>query len=260
MLLGHTYPSLDTLLLSNCELTGEDLGSVPLATVNRRLPKLKHFDISSNELWHQARSFFNNECKWEHLTSIDVTDDSMGLNPNMTEFILELIKHLSMGYLQSLQQFTFTNNARNPRKWEFLAKCEQLQTIQIMRFDPMSNSAIVSTLQEGMLLALRNLCICSFHKKVLLRECKRHRSTIHRVSSARYAIPGPGGGTPSQVWGGGTRSQVWGEVPHPRSEGVPIPGLGGYPIPGLVGYPIPGLGGTPSQVWLGGCTLCTPLT
>ena len=64
------------------------------------------------------------------------------------------------------------------------------------------------------------------HKKVLLRERKRH--TARRVASARYADPSRG-------------------VPHLRSGGYPVPCLGGLPIPGL-GVPHPKSGGAPSQV------------
>ena len=76
------------------------------------------------------------------------------------------------------------------------------------------------------------------HKKVLLRERKRH--TARRVASARYAgggggypVPGPRGGGPHAKSGGG------GVVPSPRS------GWGGG---------TKSEGGTPSQVWVGGGT------
>ena len=54
------------------------------------------------------------------------------------------------------------------------------------------------------------------HKKVLLRERKRH--TAHRVASARYAAPPP---TPTPDLGQGTPPppQTWDGVPPPPRNG-----------------------------------------
>ena len=77
----------------------------------------------------------------------------------------------------------------------------------------------------------------NIHKKVLLRERKRH--TARRVA----ALPGWWrGGYPVQVWMvGGTPSQVCG-VPWPGLDGggYPVPGVGGYPdlARGYPGYPL----------------------
>ena len=87
--------------------------------------------------------------------------------------------------------------------------------------------------------------ISQIHKKVLLRERKRH--TARRVASARYAVLS-NGGYPIQSWVGG--------VPHPvLAGGTPSsPGGWGYPIqswPG--GYPIQSWPGRyPIQSWPGG--------
>ena len=116
------------------------------------------------------------------------------------------------------------------------------------------------------------------HKKILLRERKRHtarrvasttsvvltqRGGVHHLRSrSRWGVPHPRsrrevphpwpGGTPSQVQTGGTPSQVWmGGLPHPWGypslAGVPhCPDLGwGTPPPSGPGQ------GTPVWTWLG---------
>ena len=73
--------------------------------------------------------------------------------------------------------------------------------------------------------------IMLIHKKVLLRERKRH--TARHLASARYAALSNDGGFPIQSWTGG----------------YSIPGLdeGAYPIQFWMGYPR----GTPVQTWDG---------
>ena len=157
ILLDHTYPSLDTLVLSNCELTEQDLKSLPLACVGGRLPKLKHLDISRNQLWRHANCFFSNDCKWDHLISIDVTDDQRAKSrEHVTGIIVKLSKHLSSCNLQSLHELTFTDNQET---WSIMAKCEQLQTLRVKTYSSKCMATIVSALHDDMLPTLRNVCL-----------------------------------------------------------------------------------------------------
>ena len=48
ILLCHRFQSLDTLILSDCGLNTDDLNSLARAKAKRRLPELKHLDISEN--------------------------------------------------------------------------------------------------------------------------------------------------------------------------------------------------------------------
>ena len=45
ILLCHSFPSLDTLILSDCAVNSDDLSSLAQATVKLRLPQLRHLDI-----------------------------------------------------------------------------------------------------------------------------------------------------------------------------------------------------------------------
>ena len=48
ILLLHSFPSLNSLALSDCGLNSQDLCSLAQGSVEGRLPKLKHLDISQN--------------------------------------------------------------------------------------------------------------------------------------------------------------------------------------------------------------------
>ena len=88
---------------------------------------------------------------------------------------------------------------------------------------------------------LDNVILCrkeTLHKKVLLRECKRH--TTHHIASARSAALSPDGG-----------------YPHPVSMGVPYPVPMGVPPSGPdrgVPHPVPMGRGVPTVLtWVPPC-------
>ena len=110
------------------------------------------------------------------------------------------------------------------------------------------------------------------HKKVLLRERKRH--TARHIESARYArgVPHPvmvvgypsshGGGVPHplmrisptiQTWPGGYPIQSWwGWVPHPVMMGVGTPSSHGKGVPQVPSrHPDLGWGTSHHQTWDG---------
>ena len=151
ILLDHTYPSLDTLVLSNCKLTEQDLESLPLASVGGRLPKLKHIDISDNKIC-RGESFFSHDCKWDHLISINISQCET--LDSVLSFKSDFLMKLSCG-LRSLQELTFSGNIIH----SFTEKCEQLHTVRIKAFDVRCMAVIVSALETGALPALRNVCV-----------------------------------------------------------------------------------------------------
>ena len=48
ILLCHSFPSLNSLILSDCGLNSQDLCSLAQASLEGRLPQLRHLDISDN--------------------------------------------------------------------------------------------------------------------------------------------------------------------------------------------------------------------
>ena len=147
VLLDHTYLSLDTLLLSNCNLIKQDLESLTLASVKGRLPELKHLDISYNK--KGVCCVFSNDCKWDNLISIDVSEDE----PHTVHG--KLNRCLCSGGLRSLQELTVSGSLL----FSITRKCEQLQTLRFKEFNAPHMTETVSTLQRGMLPVLRNVCV-----------------------------------------------------------------------------------------------------
>ena len=93
VLFTHSLPSLNTLILSSCDLNSGDLQSLAKAEVEGKLPKLKHLDISENKLFDiKASDLFTHSAQWNRLTTF-VTDDENVLNvePRFLTSLEELI-------------------------------------------------------------------------------------------------------------------------------------------------------------------------
>ena len=68
VILCHSLPSLNSLILSNCGLNSQDLCSMAQASVEGRVPELKHLDISENiKLPDQLEYLFSNAYTWQTL-------------------------------------------------------------------------------------------------------------------------------------------------------------------------------------------------
>ena len=71
ILLCHSFPSLSTLILSDCGLNSCDLSSLTHANNRGRLPKLKHLDVSQNkDLEADYESFFSFTAKSDKLSHL----------------------------------------------------------------------------------------------------------------------------------------------------------------------------------------------
>ena len=78
ILLCHSFPSLNTLLLNDCGLSSQDLRSLAKANVKGRLPAIRHLDISQNILFqNDLDRFFELNSKWENLLSLNVQGTSL---------------------------------------------------------------------------------------------------------------------------------------------------------------------------------------
>ena len=73
-LISHDFPSLNTLILNDCELSSSDMHSLALAKVEGRLPELKHLDVSDNvgEKRDFLKSLFYYPQSWKKLLSLDI--------------------------------------------------------------------------------------------------------------------------------------------------------------------------------------------
>ena len=68
ILLCHSFPVLETLILIDCWLNSDDLRGLAQANKKGRLRKLKHLDISQNQnIKIERESFFCCDTKWEEM-------------------------------------------------------------------------------------------------------------------------------------------------------------------------------------------------
>ena len=101
-LLCHSPPSLNSLILSDCELNAQDLCSLAQASVVGKLPQLKHLDISVNSHLHgQLNQLFVEGCKWQQLQSLNVESSS-------TRSFQFMKLRVKSGCLNSLKELRFT--------------------------------------------------------------------------------------------------------------------------------------------------------
>ena len=71
VLLHHSFPTLNSLTLSDCELNSQDLCSLAQASVEGRLPQLNHLDISENQTIC-VPDLFSSSCKWGQLLKLNI--------------------------------------------------------------------------------------------------------------------------------------------------------------------------------------------
>ena len=103
ILLCHSFPLLDTLILSDCRLNFLDLNSLAKASAKGRLPELKHLDISQNDgLKGQVRYLFEYGCKWEKLLHLNV-------DGNLSTRYSQLSRPVRSGCLKSLEFLRFSS-------------------------------------------------------------------------------------------------------------------------------------------------------
>ena len=78
VLLRHSFLSLNSLILSDCWLNIQDLCTLAQASVEDRLPKLTHLDISHNNSICFV-NMFQGSCKWNKLSKLNITS-IVGMN------------------------------------------------------------------------------------------------------------------------------------------------------------------------------------
>ena len=102
ILLCHSFPSLHTLILSDCGLNSQDFISLAHASVKGRLSELKHLDISKNdEALTSCTQLFCSGAQWQKLTEL-ICDQ---LVPNSEAFVC-VLQHVESNCLNSLQKLT----------------------------------------------------------------------------------------------------------------------------------------------------------
>ena len=100
-ILSHSFPIVNTLILSNCSLGSEDLKIRAKVYSENKLPLLEHLDISENELliYDKLESLFEYGSKWESLLTFCVQKSS----PYWLSYLGRKFQSGCLGSLQELK-------------------------------------------------------------------------------------------------------------------------------------------------------------
>ena len=176
ILLCHSFPSLDTLILSDCGLNLLDLNSLANASAKGRLPELKHLDISQNdELKDQVRYLFEHGCKWERLLHLNV-------DGNLSTRYSQLSRAVRSGCLKSLEFLRFSSeedfSQQSSVAWPSL-KSLHISSKSYSKGEIVS--AVHTLFKQGKFPSLNALCVNAH----LLPE-KQLKSTIKSMDSCLH--------------------------------------------------------------------------
>ena len=139
-LLSETFPSLNTLRVQNCGLNSQDLRSLSSASVDGRLPELKHLDISRNlTCAGYLGSLFDRGCRWSDLVTLDISQPFITRESSrracMSEDIEVICSKVESGCLNSLEELGFTAylfeypKFEQKRQWLCLKKLRVLLSV-----------------------------------------------------------------------------------------------------------------------------------
>ena len=145
--------SLDTLVLNNCKLNGEDLSHLAQSSVKGKLPKLKHLDLSDNKMTvSELMCLFDFECKWERLISFEIRR-TLYDNYYVQDFVQKLMICVMADGLCSLQHLGIDSLPCVNTRWS------TLKVLFLPRCTEETLSKIKHVVAQGNLPALRSVCI-----------------------------------------------------------------------------------------------------
>ena len=111
ILLCHSFPELQTLILSDCGLNSKDLSGIAQACVKGRLPELNHLDLSENlKTQSQVKYLFEHNSTWQQLQSLDLFQ-SYGTNSLSAIDLQCLSTKMISGHFSSLKELTISSNS-----------------------------------------------------------------------------------------------------------------------------------------------------
>ena len=163
ILVGHSFPSLNTLILSECNLASTDLKSLARASTHGRLPKLEHLDISRNGYAQShLQDLFSFQQKWENLLVLKVQQDPNSQKENNLQLMLEFVRS---GCLSSLTELHVSVGQQDS---QFDCRDFTWTTLNSLRiFSPEDQSvkaAIVATIYK----TVKNECLTGLRQLFLI--------------------------------------------------------------------------------------------
>ena len=155
ILLDQDLPYLNTLILFECGLNPQDLRSLTKASLEGRLPQLKHLDISENDKL-DLRGLFENGCTWSQLKGL-----SISLVDEISDYKW-LARNVRLGCLSSVEQLRLWTHgddiSSSDTTWSHLEKLE----IFVLHFATNTRtviSKIGGVCEEDNFPALRTVCV-----------------------------------------------------------------------------------------------------
>ena len=169
ILLCHSFPALNILILSKCGLNCDDLRSLAKANIRGRLPQLTDLDISHNDqVIGQLECLFPNSCIWPKLCHLNIQQIEI-LNPESTMKISGFkLKPNQLPRLQELKCAVPDNQPVLPiscvGKWE---------SLRVLTVDTMADNEcfyllcdLVKIVEQDCLPSLRDVRFVNFSKWV----------------------------------------------------------------------------------------------
>ena len=127
ILLCHSFPALETLILSDCRLNSDGLHSLAKAEIKGRLPKVRCLDISQNEnIKIEHETFFCHGAKWEELNylKIDGVEEGSSIFSQQNDYLVNLKEII----IDSPGKGIFDVNSS--KRWMNLTKVEMVCVIE----------------------------------------------------------------------------------------------------------------------------------
>ena len=149
----HSFPSLNSLILSDCGLNSHDLCSLAQASVEGRFPVLKQLDISYNDDVC-SDALFHSSCQWNKLFKLNITG----------------IRHqnIKSGSLQSLQELSLSDcNILIQNTW-----WPDLQILCVDKCSETNLKQIADASDGGYLPAVKTVCVHSDSERWLESTCQ----------------------------------------------------------------------------------------
>ena len=149
ILLCHNFPSLQSMILSDCRLKSQDLNILAQACAKGRLPELRHLDLSENlKIQSRVKYLFEHNSKWQQLESLDLFQ-SYGTDSLSAIDLQCLSTKATSGCLSSLSELTISSNSFGfSSKGKTNIVFPQLQKLHI--FSPLHHlKAVLKVVETG---------------------------------------------------------------------------------------------------------------
>ena len=153
-LLKDKFPSLNSLILSNCGLNTGDLCSLVLASVEGRLPELSHLDISDNREI-DFHDLFQASCYWKGLERLNIIETE-----DFSKTVTEQKKTISSKCLKSLQQLSVSDS-----KISSFTRCwTNFRKLNITHCTVSHLKEVSDAVEQGVLPGLHSVCVRGCYK------------------------------------------------------------------------------------------------